>query len=95
MITDTRLFPFEVAATVDENGRVALDGVVGLEENRAALLKFLRYLGFSEIDDRIEVFLFKTLPPIVIDLRFWKSLGRVNQIPVPDIAECHNVLVRD
>jgi gamma-D-glutamyl-L-lysine dipeptidyl-peptidase len=63
MITDTRLFPFEVAATADENGRVALDGFVGFEENRVGLLKFLRYLGFSEIDDGIEVLPSEKLGP--------------------------------
>ena len=55
MITDTRLFPFEVEAVPDEKGRVVLEGFVGFQENRAALLKFLRYLGFEKLDDRIEI----------------------------------------
>ena len=63
MISDTRLFPFEVEAVGDEQGRVVLKGFVGFEENRAALLKFLRYLGFRELDDRIEVLPSEKLGP--------------------------------
>ncbi|HBO42765.1 MAG TPA: hypothetical protein DD670_02265 [Planctomycetaceae bacterium] len=61
MINDTRLFPFEVRATRDDDGRVVLDGYVGYDENRAALVKYLNDLGFTRIEDRIEVLPSKSL----------------------------------
>ena len=63
MLTDSRLFPFDVQATADSQGRVLLDGFVGFEENHAALVKFLRYLGFKDVDDRIEVLPSEKLGP--------------------------------
>ena len=55
MINDLRLFPFHVEAQWTPEGRVVLRGFVGYEENRTALLKFIRYLGFERVDDQIEI----------------------------------------
>jgi len=55
LIGDRRLFPFHVQAEWEPDGRVLLRGFVGYEENRTALLQFLRCLGFQRVDDRIEV----------------------------------------
>jgi hypothetical protein len=55
MLGDPRLFPFEVAAKRESDGRVVLTGHVGYEENRTALLEFLRQLGFDRIDNQIEI----------------------------------------
>ncbi len=54
-IIDERLFPFDVSTAMDRRGDVKLTGFVGYEENRQALLQFLRFLGFEKIEDRIEV----------------------------------------
>jgi len=62
LIVDTRLFPFSVEAEwlvpkVKKNeldGTVRLTGFVGYEENRSALLQYLKFLGFENIDDQIE-----------------------------------------
>jgi gamma-D-glutamyl-L-lysine dipeptidyl-peptidase len=55
LINDTRLFPCRVEAKATDNGRVLLTGLVAFDENRSALLKLFRYLGFQQIDDRVEV----------------------------------------
>jgi len=55
MAGDTRLFPFDVQGEWEEDGKVRLKGFVGFEQNRAALLQFVQYLGFEEVEDRIEV----------------------------------------
>jgi hypothetical protein len=55
MITDARLFPFDVEAEWTEDGRVVLGGFVGFEENRTALVKLVRCLGFERVEDRIEI----------------------------------------
>lgn len=61
MINDLRLFPFDVQAEWTDEGRVLLTGFVGFQENRDALLAFLRHLGFQRIDDRIDVLPSKSL----------------------------------
>jgi hypothetical protein len=55
MINDTRLFPFHVEAQRRDDGTVVLSGFVGFRENREALFGFLRYLGFEDVHDQIEV----------------------------------------
>jgi gamma-D-glutamyl-L-lysine dipeptidyl-peptidase len=52
---DDRLFPYNVRATVGADGATELSGFVGYEENRATLLKYLGYMGFTNIRDAIEV----------------------------------------
>jgi len=55
LIVDSRLFPFEVEGErLGERG-VRLKGFVGFRENSRALVKFLHYLGFEPIEERIEV----------------------------------------
>lgn len=55
LINDTRLFPCRVQAESTDTERVLLTGFVAFGENRSALLKFCRYLGFKQIDDQVEV----------------------------------------
>jgi len=63
LINDVRLFAFEVQAEPRADGRVVVEGFIEFEENRAALLKFLRCLGFDRVDDRTEVLPSKDLGP--------------------------------
>lgn len=55
LINDVRLFAFDVQADPRADGQVVVEGFVEFEENRAALLKFLRCLGFDRVDDGTEV----------------------------------------
>ena len=60
-----------------------MTGFVAYDENRAALLKLLRYLGFRNVQDRIEVLPSKKLGPkrfgfvnVAHTFNFDKPLGR-------------------
>ncbi len=55
LISDSRLFPFRIEAEYTPSRVGVLTGFVGFEENREALQKLLEYLGFQQIDNRIEV----------------------------------------
>ena len=50
---DTRLFAFDVAAEVADDGRVLLRGYVEFPETRQALASYLEYLGFDKVDNQL------------------------------------------
>jgi hypothetical protein len=53
LVSDARLFAFDVVAEATGNGGVALTGYVEFPESRNALVNLLRTLGF-EVDDQLE-----------------------------------------
>ncbi len=55
LINDARLFPVDIHARRDADGSIELSGYVGYVEQHKTLLAVLGYLGFDDIDDRIEV----------------------------------------
>lgn len=61
LANDPRVCAFEVAGTVQDEGRLILDGFVEFSESRGGLQSFLETLGFTEIENRIEVLPAKNL----------------------------------
>lgn len=53
-IQDLRIFPFDVSADVAADGTVRLTGYAEYPEQRETLVRFLGFLGFAKIDDRIQ-----------------------------------------
>lgn len=54
LINDPNLFATDVRASL-EGSRVLLEGHVMFQENHDALLKLFRYLGFQDVESRVEV----------------------------------------
>ena len=54
MINDARLFAFEAAARAGPQDEIILEGFVEFRETHEAFLKFLRCLGFEQLDDRLQ-----------------------------------------
>ncbi len=63
MINDVRLFAFDVQVEPHADGQIVVRGYVEFEENRSALIKYLRCLGFDRVDDRTEVLPSEDLGP--------------------------------
>jgi len=61
LINDTRLFAFHAQAEQTADGRVRLTGYAEFEENRRVVVEYLRRLGFTRIDDRMEMLPSKAL----------------------------------
>lgn len=61
LANDPRVCAFEVEGTVQDEGRLILDGFVEFSESREGLQSFLETLGFTEIENRVEVLPSKNL----------------------------------
>ena len=63
MIDDVRVFAFDVQVEPHANGQVVVKGFAEFEETCVALIKFLRCLGFDQVDDQTEVLPSEDLGP--------------------------------